>query len=534
MLSLSFLVGHWLVLFLTASVAYVFGLIIYRLTFHPLAKYPGPFLAKITDLDNFYHAYRCDRHVNFMKCHERYGKALTHPGPIYRYGPNRLSFNTSNALHDIHGPKANVQKADFYLAFQTGKPSTFSLIDKARHAQRKRVIAHAFSERALKGVEQGFLQNIRTWCNRVGEVGGKESKGLDMSQWFTFLTFDIMGTLAFGRSFNMSTSSTNHSVAEAMKTSGNFANLNGNMLWAFRRKLTPFFFPSLSSGRETLRAYAKKEAQNRMKLGTEGTDIKDFFYYLIDAKDPETGMGFKLDELWGEAMLLIIAGSDTTATALGGMLFYLTRNPKVLEIVKREVRTVFEGCDVEDVVSGPKLNACIYLRACLEEALRMAPPVPGILPREVCLGGAEIDGEFIPEGVDVSVGIYSIQHNSDYFPEPYAFRPERWLSRDHIQSVDSEKRLSVHDGIGVSKEEVEVAQKAFCAFSFGPRGCIGKNMAYMEMMLAMARLLFLFDIEAVGKIGDGKLAGGNVEWKMKDQFNAVKEGPMIRFAPRKG
>ncbi|CZS97822.1 related to benzoate-para-hydroxylase (cytochrome P450) [Rhynchosporium agropyri] len=394
-------------------------------------------------------------------------------------------------------------------------------------------MAHAFSERALKGVEEGFLQNIRTWCDRVGEVGKEGSIGLNMSEWCTFLTFDVMGSLAFGRSFNMSTSSQNHYVTDLLKKSGGFAHLNGNMLWAFRCGFTPLFFPDLNSGREELRAYAKKEAQNRMKLGTEGTEVKDFCYYLIDAEDPETGEGFTIDELWGEALLLIIAGSDTTSTTLSGTLFYLTHNPKVLETVKNEVRTIFEGCDVEEMVSGPKLNACIYLHACLEETLRMSPSVPGILPREVCSGGAEIDGEFIPEGVDVSVGIYSIHHNSNYFPEPYEFRPGRWIIQD-IQSAGDDKRLSIHDGIGVGKEEVELAQKAFCAFSLGPRGCIGKNMAYMEMMLAMARVLFLFDIEATGKLGEGQTRNGNVEYGLLgDTFNAVKEGPTVRFVPRK-
>ncbi|CZT44681.1 related to benzoate-para-hydroxylase (cytochrome P450) [Rhynchosporium secalis] len=422
-----------------------------------------------------------------MKCHEIYG-------PIYRYGPNRLSFNTSNALHDIHGFKNNVQKASYYTAFQTGRPSTFSVIDKVRHGRQRRVMAHAFSERALKGVEEDFLQNIRTWCDRVGEVGKEGSIGLNMSEWCTFLTFDVMGSLAFGRSFNMSTSSQNHYVTDLLKKSGSFAHLNGNMLWAFCCGFTPLFFPDLNSGREELRAYAKKEAQNRMKLGTEGTEVKDFCYYLIDAKDPETG--------------------------------------EVLKTVKNEVRTIFEGCDVEEVVSGPKLNACIYLRACLEETLRMSPSVPGILPREVCSGGAKIDGEFIPEGVDVSVGIYSIHHNSNYFPEPYELRPGRWINRD-FQSAGDGKRLSINDSFGVGTEEVELAQKAFCAFSLGPRGCIGKNMAYMEMMLAMARVLFLFDIEATGSLGEGQTRNGNVEYGLGDTFNAVKEGPTVRFVPRK-
>ncbi|KAG4438613.1 hypothetical protein IFR05_005896 [Cadophora sp. M221] len=252
----------------------------------------------------------------------------------------------------------------------------------------------------------------------------------------------------------MLTSPTNRYVPHLMKQSGTCAHYNGNLLWAYRRNLISLFFPTVSSSRAAFHAYAKVQAQERVKLGTEGSEMKDFFYYLIGAKDPETGEVFTMDELWGEANLIVVAGLDTTSTALAGTFFYLTHNLEVLERAKTEVRTVFEGCEVDDVVSGPKLNACVYLRTCLEETLRMVPPVPGILPREVCARGQEIDGEFIPEGVDISVGIYSIHHNALYCPEPYAFRSERWITRDSIHGPENSK---LYDGIGVSKEEVEIA-----------------------------------------------------------------------------
>jgi cytochrome P450 len=240
---------------------------------------------------------------------------------------------------------------------------------------------------------------------------------------------------------------------------------------------------------------------------------KDFYHYLMEAKNPNTDEKWKHPELWAEANNLIVAGSDTSALTLAATFFYLTHNERCLEKVTREVREVFKEQDVESVKPGAALNSCKYLRACLDEAMRMSPSVPGILPRAVMHDGFVVDGQFLKEGVEVAVGTYSIHHNPKYFPEPFEYRPERWLA----------------DGL-----DLEVAQKAFAPFSLGPRGCIGKGMAYMEMMTTMARVLKLFDIKVVGTLGEGN---PDAEWgrqrkgdfQVKDCFVSLKDGPMIEF-----
>jgi cytochrome P450 len=126
--------------------------------------------------------------------------------------------------------------------------------------------------------------------------------------------------------------------------------------------------------------YSKSQAMERTKMGLD-VDRKDFFYHLLNAKDPETGNGFSMNELWGESNLLIIAGSDTTSTAMAGTFFYLANNPTALEKLYKEIRETFS--DVEEIVTGPKLSGCSYLRACIDESMRMTPPVAGALPRQV-------------------------------------------------------------------------------------------------------------------------------------------------------
>ena len=268
-------------------------------------------------------------------------------------------------------------------------------------------------------------------------------------------------------------------------------------------------------------AYSKAQALERTKVGAD-SDRKDFFYYLLNAKDPETGKGFTIPELWGESNLLIIAGSDTTSTALAASFFYLVHNPDKLEKVSKEILESFS--DLEAIHSSPKLNGLVYLRALVDEAMRLSPPVGGILPREVLPGGIEVDGLEIPEGVVVGTPHYAIHHNPAYYPDPFTFIPERWIPGSMP---------------GVTKESVALAQSAFCPFSIGPRGCIGKGLAYVELMTSLARVIFMYEM----KLAEGTTVGQgspDLEWgrhrkqeyQLRDSFTSMKDGPLVQFRER--
>lgn len=304
--------------------------------------------------------------------------------------------------------------------------------------------------------------------------------------------------------------------------------------------LDRFLFPHVAAGRARYMAYSRAQLTERTKLGDE-TDRRDFFYHLLKARDPETGLGFSTPELWGESNLLIIAGSDTTSTALAATVFYLVRDPRALARVAAEVRTRF--ADVEDAHQGAALAGCTYLRACVDEAMRLSPSVGGIVPREVLAGGIEVDGVRVPAGTVVGVPHYAIHHNEAHFPRPFDFIPERWIAGETWPSpvaggARGEKREAV-----VSEVQVAAAQAAFCPFSVGPRGCIGKGLAYAEMTITLARLLWLYDVRrAVGVADPAEGGRPGAEWgrekkgemQLVDTFTSLKEGVMVDFRRREG
>lgn len=264
----------------------------------------------------------------------------------------------------------------------------------------------------------------------------------------------------------------------------------------------------------------KQENEIQEKQLDTGDVRKDIFHYLFRAKDPLTGgPGYAERELLAESNLLLVAGSDTTSTVFAAMFFYLTRNPKVCEKLIGEIRATFSSAN--DICSGSKLNSCRYLRAVINEAMRLNPPVPAEPPREVLSGGLTVDGHFLPEGTNVGVALHCLHRNEQVFDTPMAFQPERWIP---------------DEATGITVASVAACETAFRPFSIGSRGCPGKQLAYLEMGITMAKVLFLYDVRAVedDKLGAGRseLMWGRrneQEFQLWDIFVSIRNGPNVQF-----
>ena len=181
-------------------------------------------------------------------------------------------------------------------------------------------------------------------------------------------------------------------------------------------------------------------------------------------------------------LLRSASGSDTANTALAATFYFLSHHRQVLARLSEEIRSTFP--DLDSIVCGPSLQKLYYLRACLDESMRLCPPVPMHLPQEVLSGGLRVNKEFFPTGTVIGIPTYALHHNEEYFEQPFAYRPERWLP-NHGPNAEQE---------GVSSEVLALQKKAFVPFSLGPRACIGRNVALMELEIGIARTLWLYDI----------------------------------------
>ncbi|RYP29952.1 hypothetical protein DL767_006485 [Monosporascus sp. MG133] len=250
----------------------------------------------------------------------------------------------------------------------------------------------------------------------------------------------------------------------------------------------------------------------------------DLYSFVADVLDAGSG-GLRQSELWAEANLFLTAAGDTGKTAMSATFFYLCRNPEAYQKLADEIRSNFES---GSKIRGAALASCHYLRACIDEALRMSPPAPGILWRELAPeeSGDQsfiVDGHVIPDGTLVGVNTYSLHHNEEYFPNSFTYSPERWLAPS------------------ITPEAKKLMRDAFAPFSTGPRGCAGKAMAYLQISLVLAKTLWYFDFEAapgkLGEIGAGKPEMGTGrerpgEFQLEDTFGSSHDGPYLTFKPR--
>jgi cytochrome P450 len=404
--------------------------------------------------------------------------------------------------------------------------NTHSSIDKEVHRFKRKVINVGLSESCMRAFEPEMNEHISNYISKLADGLSDDgwSANINMTDRFKYLGYDIMSDFSFGESFQLQDKPDNRFVVESVMLSSIIMGVFLQFPDLTKARLHILFAKQARAARNRWVALTNKVVRERVAKGKDAQH--DLFSSIVDAKDPETGKTFTMRELFDEARLLLIGGSDTSSTTLAALMFYLSRYPHCYEKLALEVHSTFKS--VEEIHSGPKMNQCSYLRACIEEALRMSPPVGAALWREVspCTGGITIDGVHVPEGAEVGVSIYAIHHNEEYFPDSFTFSPERWIVSSHNP-----------------KEKIDYARRAFAPFSLGSRGCPGRVMTYMEISNVLAQTMWHFDFAApedkLKRVGAGTPDGPQgrkreLEFQLQDHLISSHDGPYIKFKLRDG
>ncbi|KAF0327197.1 benzoate 4-monooxygenase cytochrome p450 [Colletotrichum asianum] len=458
--------------FIFGASAWTLWSVVYNLFFHPLARFPGPILARISPLPYVIALLRGRIPFWVKACHDQYG-------PVVRVSPKELSFDNEAAWKDIYGSQPghnNFHKDPIHVGSIQSVPGvpTITMANDADHARQRRALSHAFSTKALLEQEYIVKSYIDVFSLKMREFA-KLGKPVNVVDWFAYTTFDIIGDMALGEPFGCLTSEDFH-----------------------------FWVPLISS---SIKAGAFEQATRRI-AEADGYFQRQLLK-LIPGRIQTTRiqhLEYSREKILKRMAQSRIAGTETTAGFLAGLFNQLLRHPRVLHKLTDEIRSNFQSdadINFEDLVKLP------YLSAVIDEGLRVFPSAPIGFVRTVPQGGDTVDGEFIPEGTTVSVPMWGATHSERNFKEPYKFLPERWLDKEN-----STDKFSASN-----------------AFSLGPRGCIGRNLSYVEMRLIIGKLLWHNDIH---------FHGSNDAWDSERDYpgltvynNWMKPGLWVKLTPRR-
>lgn len=443
-----------------------------------LRRYPGMnALAPFTNVAFIIASHRGFRSKELQELH-----AKGHP--VLRTGPNSLSYSDPRAIKDIYGHNTKCTKDEQYSILSGTHFHLADVVDKHEHARKRKVLSSAY---ALKNLEEWEFKVADTTQRMINQFDKRcTGEVVDYRSWTNFFALDAISYIGVSQRLGFLDAGNDRCIStrpDGSRYEVNYreclyatSRAQSRLAWSYPNykliiamsKLVSPTYRKLWKLNEGWDGIYLTLANDRLQRYNAGEKLDDFFEALMHDKN---GVPHNLE--WGEILaeisIMMNAGSTTTAIAMANVMYQLLRNPNCMQRLREEVDSVLD----EDEVIAPyeKVKYLPYLRACLDESMRFFPPTSHGLPRQTPAEGANILGDYIPGGVTVSMSAYVVHRDPRIFPEPDKFSPDRWLG-------DAGKELGPY----------------FVAFSAGARGCIGRNISYLEQTVALASMVHRYDL----------------------------------------
>ncbi|KAJ5273687.1 Benzoate 4-monooxygenase [Penicillium angulare] len=454
-----------------------------------LRDIPSPSFAAFSNLWLLLQARQGKRFLSVDAAHKKYGK-------LVRIAPKHVSVADDEAITAIYGHGNGFLKADFYDAFVSIRRGLFNTRDRIEHTRKRKTVSHTFSAKSIGQFEQYIHHNIETFVNqwtRLAKLQGNPKTGyasLDALNWFNYLAFDIIGDLAFGAPFGMLEKGKDFAevrkspneppkyvaAIEVLNRRGEVSATLGCMpsIIPFAKYIPDKFFTEGMQAVENLAGIAIARVSERVKPEVMAANTRvDLLARLMEGKD-HTGNLLGREELTAEALTQLIAGSDTTSNTACAILYWCLRTPGVISKLQKTLDEALPK-DIE-VPTHSMVKDIPYLQWVIWETMRIHSTSAMGLPREIPAGAdpVTIAGHVFGPGDVLSVPSYTIHRSKTIWgPDAEQFVPERW-----------------------SPERLTARQKAaFIPFSHGPRACVGRNVAEMELLVMGATVFRLFEFQ---------------------------------------
>jgi cytochrome P450 len=403
-----------------------------------------------------------------------YARAMAEHGDIasFRVGPPGIGFSFDAVFSPEGARQVLAADASHYVKdapvigeFRHFLGNGLLVSEGERWRRDRRIAAPLFTHRAVSGDLEtiaGAARDLVSWC----EADAKADRAVDLTQLSMRYALHALGHAVFG-----------DDVVRAAPTLRSVLPPLGDHLK--RRALSPVRIPHgwptpanrrAESIRRTVWGLADSLIAKRRESGAEGNDLLS---RLLRATDPETGDGLSDDDIRDEVIIFLIAGHETTGSALAFTLQLLGRHQEVQERARAEVMEA-----AADPLAGVyDIGRLPYVAQVIDEAMRLYPPAHTVVRR--ANADTELLGYPVPAGRIVAVNIWGVHHREDVWPDPSAFSPDRFEDRRH--ATDASRRAGGYTHI---------------PFAGGPRACIGEHLAMAELVAAVSALLAKYRLKA--------------------------------------
>jgi cytochrome P450 len=485
-----------------ALCAYAVGWVVYTFYYHPLSHVPGPRLAALTGW-----WYTLSIRLPIIKnisspLHDEYGL-------VVRIQPDTVSISDPRAIDVVLGTKPQFTKGQFAASFdphiKDGR-ELFSLVDHKAHADLRRTVGPLWSPGAIAEYEgriDRILDAVKVRFARASESGIL----INIPKLLASYVQDIMGEIFYGKIDGFGCVSGDdidptgwkammQNVIPALAAMGVAPPGTQTLYMLSQLLISPRILHGLRShsklieDAQALVAERVNESESttatRSRQGGENIVSK---MLAMAASEQKAGRApLTHGDIACSVYDSIMAGYETTMTTISHLLHDILIRPEIYTKLTTEIQTAFANKSLSNPPTQPECLKLPYLSACIKESGRFSPPgTVGIVRRVPPNTTSKLpDGTQLPGGTTVILNGNCTSHDTRiYGSDPHTFRPARWL-------------VDPNDPKSNTAEQIALMEKYSLQFGAGPRSCLGKHLAYMELYKFLPAVLKDFELQVQG------------------------------------
>jgi cytochrome P450 len=464
------------------------------LQWYRLSHIPGPFWASISSFWMIRQSLKGRLALATKELTDKYG-------PLVRVSPTDVVTCDPDIVRRTTAVRSEYTRGPWYdaMKLEPGRDNLFSLRDEAAHMKLRNKMAAGYSGKENESMQGTVDEQVAAFINLIERKyvsTATEYRPMDFALKTQYFTLDVISALAFGKPMGyLDQDADLHDYIKITTTYIPFMMALANVPWLanllhsrLMRGLLPKESDKLGFG--AFINVARKVVAER--FASESKPKSDMLGSFIRH-------GLTPEEASSEALLQIIAGSDTSASTIRAVMLHMLSNAPSYGRLQAEIDAGIAAGTISSPITDAEARQLPYLQATIKEGLRILPPATGGNFKCVPAGGDMLAGKFVPAGTQIGSSYLSIQHSTAIFgPDAELFRPERWL-----EASEDAARLA------------HMTSTVDLVFHYGRYKCLGQNVALMEFNKVFVELLRRFDFSIVNPQEAAKIFNAGM-WIMED------------------